>query len=101
MADPLLLVFNELSSPYAMGDLAVGTQWLESLSDVLADPRCGSNRILVTPPSFLQFPIGGGYTVGRWLKASKNGDEPRWRRMHLLVDKRRDFANFRPPDLSR
>lgn len=98
MSDSLFLVFNELSAPIAMGDLHVGAQWLESFYDVLADARCGSNRILVTPSTFLQLPLGDGYTVGRWLKTNKQGDEPRWRRVNLLVDKRRDFEYFGSQD---
>lgn len=70
----------------------MGTQWLESFSDVLADPRCGFGRILVTPPNFLQFPIGGGSSIGRWLNTNKRGDEPKWRRVKLLVDRRRNFT---------
>jgi hypothetical protein len=93
MSDSLLLVFNELSAPLNPETLRVGSQWLETFSDILADPRCGSNRVLITPPNFLQYPIGEGHTIGRWLK-KKRGDEPKWRRIILLLDKRRDFASF-------
>jgi hypothetical protein len=98
VSDSLLLVFNELSAPPVTEGEWIGTQWLESFSEILADPRCGTSRILVTPPNFLQFPLGGGYSIGRWLKTNKRGDEPRWRRVNLLVDKRRDFAYFDSQD---
>jgi hypothetical protein len=93
VSDSLLLVFNELSAPVTLDNAQQVLGLLEVFSDVLADPRCGPNRVLVAPANFLQFPIANGYTVGRWLKL-KRGDEPRWRRILLLVDKRRDFTLF-------
>lgn len=93
MSGSLLLVFNELSVPEPPQKTYEVTQWLERFFDILLDPRCGTSRILATPPNFLQYLVTESCTLGRWLKTYR-GDEVKRRRISLLIDKRRDFATF-------
>jgi hypothetical protein len=92
----VFLVFNELSAIQMAPTLAGMNNLLDEFSSVLVDPRIRGQKVLVTPPHFLQLVLYEGYSVGRWLAESRFGDQVKRLRVKTLVDRRSYYADCDP-----
>ena len=92
----VFLVFNELSAIQMAPSLAGANNLLDEFSSVLVDARIKGQKVLVTPPHFLQLPVYEGYSIGRWLAESNFGDQVKRLRVKTLVDRRSYYADCDP-----
>jgi hypothetical protein len=90
------LVFNDLSASRKVESIALAEGCLKEFFDVLVDPRIKGRKILVVPGPFLQLQVAAGYSIGRWLSASKNGDREKRLRIKTLVDRRSLYEDCVP-----
>jgi hypothetical protein len=92
----VFLVFNELSAIQMAPTLAGANNLLDEFSSVLVDPRIRGQKVLVTPPHFLQLVVCEGYSIGRWLAESRLVDQVKRLRVKTLVDRRSYYADCDP-----
>jgi len=90
------LVFNDLSTSRTVESVALAEGCLEAFSDILVDPRIKGKKILVVPDTFLQLQVAAGYSIGRWLSESKDGDREKRLRVKTLVDRRSLYEDCVP-----
>lgn len=90
------LVFNDLSTSRMVENVTLAEGCLGEFSDVLIDARIKGKKIFVVPDSFLQLQIAAGYSIGRWLSQSKDGDREKRLRIKTLVDRRSLYEDCVP-----
>ncbi len=96
----VFLVFNELSASPIAPDSVSGKQRLDGFGELLLDQRIRGKKVLVTPPGFLQSQVSLGFSIGRWLKESKQ-EEPARTRLKLLFDRRKHYSELSEADAVR